>query len=858
MAAWLPTLLALLGFAIARAEAQHVFAHVLVGTTVGYTVANWQNDIQLAASFGIEAFALNIGTPLQGITATQVANAFQAAAALNTSFQLFFSFDYLGGTAGAWQTSDIVNLLQNYTTSPSYFQYQGRPFVSTFEGPTVSNVNQWSTIRSSISGGIYFVPDWSSQGPGYNMNLYDGAFSWTMWPDGPNQMTTAPDQQWTSSLTPANKTYMMGVSPWFYTDLPAYNKAWVWRGDRLWFDRWQETQQVLPQFVEIVSWNDWGECHYVSPIYQPGIPNAPNADATVYVDGYPHSAWLQTLPYQIAAYKHAYNSANPAPSVPVGQDKIVFWYRTSPAASGSTDCTGNCAQSSINTGGYQTGYPPSQILEDNIFAIALLSYPASVSIAIGNNVITFPNVPAGINLVNRTFGGFTGPVTVKSSSGAIGTGVNITSAPASGVANFNAFVGLASHYYWHCECYYEQYWEQCREHYDRLQHHRLEHNWFHYNERYERNYKRNYERSYERNYRQQHYKQHHEQQRKQLYHHQRSQHASQYHNRLCDKYSLRSDNSHNHGHSDFDLYASGQHDGDFDCDSSSGYEYCYEHEYGDPGRGNEYCHEHCDPEPGYNHCHEYCDPDAGHKYCHEHEYFDANSGHDHRYEHVHASRQHRNEYEYFHSTAKYRDEHEYFHATSKHRYKYEYLDSAAEHRYKHQHFDPAAEHRYEYKYFHSTAKYRHEHEYFHATSKHRDEYEYFDSTAEHRHEYKYIDPATENSDKHQYSDPVRNHEHSNQHAISKYRHDHIDAACDYQDCDPTAKYNYGDQYCNPAGKDEYSDAAGEDRHDDSDKDDDQKELAPEKMVLVQYSSQRARQSEHLSGVLVSPALYPRE
>ena len=91
-------------------------------------------------------------------------------------------------------------------------QYEGKPFVSTFEGPTNSDVTQWANINSTYSGGIYFIPDWTSQGPGYEMDLYDGAFSWNMWPDGPSNISTALDTPWTDSLTPAGKTYMMGMN----------------------------------------------------------------------------------------------------------------------------------------------------------------------------------------------------------------------------------------------------------------------------------------------------------------------------------------------------------------------------------------------------------------------------------------------------------------------------------------------------------------------------------------------------------------------------------------------------------------------------------------------------------------------
>ena len=80
-----------------------------------------------------------------------------------------------------------------------------------------------------------------------------------MWPDGPHDMTAAPDRQWQAALRPARKSYMMGISPWFYTDLPAYGKAWVWRGDGLWWDRWQ--QVCLPLFFSSLLFHRGGKAN---------------------------------------------------------------------------------------------------------------------------------------------------------------------------------------------------------------------------------------------------------------------------------------------------------------------------------------------------------------------------------------------------------------------------------------------------------------------------------------------------------------------------------------------------------------------------------------------------------------------
>ncbi len=51
----------------------------------------------------------------------------------------------------------------------------------------------------------------------------------------------------------------MPVSPWFYTNMPGYNKDWMWSGNDLWHDRWLQVLYLQPEFVQIISWNDFGE-----------------------------------------------------------------------------------------------------------------------------------------------------------------------------------------------------------------------------------------------------------------------------------------------------------------------------------------------------------------------------------------------------------------------------------------------------------------------------------------------------------------------------------------------------------------------------------------------------------------------
>jgi glucan endo-1,3-alpha-glucosidase len=233
-------------------EPKYVFAHMVVGDTAAHDVTTWGIDISLAQAAAIDAFALNIAYGDPNVP-TQVANAFSAAAANGYTFKLFFSFDYLGGT-GPWPAEDVASYLNEYKSHPAYFLYTGIPFVGTFEGP--DNAGDWApggTIRSSV-GDLYFVPTWTSIGAtgvaGYADSI-QGAFPWAMWPVGANNMTDGNDLYWQATLP--GKTYMMGVSPWFFHSTTYGGSVpWVERGDDLWATRWAETLDVNPDFVEFV------------------------------------------------------------------------------------------------------------------------------------------------------------------------------------------------------------------------------------------------------------------------------------------------------------------------------------------------------------------------------------------------------------------------------------------------------------------------------------------------------------------------------------------------------------------------------------------------------------------------------
>ena len=225
--------------------------HHQVGNAASFTQADWASDMTLASQAGIDGFALNIAG--DQYTQKQLDLAYAAADAAG-NFKLFLSFDYAANQGfpsfTAQKVSDYIN---TYKTHKSQFTYKGLPLVSTFEG--TDNAGDVASIRAA-TGGIFFVPEWTSKkgSPGAFASV-DGALSWDVWPVGPSDMDSTNDRDWQRIL--GSKAYMMGISPWFYTNLPGKN--FLWRGNNLWHDRWQTAIELQPDFIE-VSLQECSKC----------------------------------------------------------------------------------------------------------------------------------------------------------------------------------------------------------------------------------------------------------------------------------------------------------------------------------------------------------------------------------------------------------------------------------------------------------------------------------------------------------------------------------------------------------------------------------------------------------------------
>ncbi|KAH8421671.1 Glycoside hydrolase [Colletotrichum scovillei] len=426
--------LALVLTAFRQARAKAVFAHFMVSNAQNYTLSDWADEIKLAQAAHIDAFALN--TAYDQGDGPQYDLAFSAAS--SAGFKLFFSFDYAGN--GPWPASTVLSVLNKFKGSSAHFLHNNKPFVSTFEGP--GSASDWINIKSQTN--CYFVPDWSSLGAKPAMELAggvaDGLFAWSAWPWGNKDMDTFVDASYITYLS--GKPYMMPVSPWFYTNLPGYDKNWLWRGDSLWADRWGQVLYVQPEWVEIISWNDYGESHYIGPIKSKALGAMRTGRAPIdFVADMPHDGWREILPFAIDMYVRN--------TTTIANEKLVFWYRKQPAAacdSGMT--TGNTASQ------LQLEFAPTEVSQDRVFYSAVLGSSASVSVTIGGvtQAGTWSKSPEdGVGLYSGSvpFNGNLGDVVVTISRGGgssfSGSGSAIsTQCGAGGLANWNAWVGSAT------------------------------------------------------------------------------------------------------------------------------------------------------------------------------------------------------------------------------------------------------------------------------------------------------------------------------------------------------------------------------------------------------------------------------
>ncbi|CRG83032.1 hypothetical protein PISL3812_00380 [Talaromyces islandicus] len=394
-------LLALTGRSASRA----VFAHYMVGSMVEDEAAK---DVKDAIAAGFDGFALNTHSISSSDSWNTDAINYLLDAASGTSFKMFISFDMSWGLDVAGLGDFLVqfsNHSQYYTTA------DGRPWVSTYSGGSTSN-SDWNTLfkQPLQAQGVnpFFIPDfddWSGYPTGFfdEYTVVDGALSWEVaWPGAGSTVSNVSDSVDSTLIKDAHaagKVYMMPLSTFQFKWLSGSD--WYRAGETNLPERMEQILALQPDFVEVITWNDAGESHYVGDFWQEQIAGTGEGD---YANGYDHTGWQQVIKPFITAFKNNASDVSqikPSGSSPVGS----LWYRPLLTSASCSNSIQNYqqGQDAVNfavvlpSDGYSIEVYSNSKLIGNFSGVAGLNYQSvpglqagggqSISILQGGNVV---------------------------------------------------------------------------------------------------------------------------------------------------------------------------------------------------------------------------------------------------------------------------------------------------------------------------------------------------------------------------------------------------------------------------------------------------------------------------------------
>lgn len=194
-----------------------------------------------------------------------------------------------------------------------------------------------------------------------------------------------------------------------------------------------------PEFAQIISWNDFGESHYIGPIINKAtyaLDPARGRAPFNYANNISHGGFRAFLPFLIQLAKTG--------SATVGRTGVQVWYRNSPMSPcGFAETVGNTATQ------MQLEYSPAVVLSDRIFYSALLASSAAVTVTVGGVSLgaTWSDTPAGgagIYHGSASFAGRTGDVVVTVNGIPAARGVVPIGPAGSCSMNFNPYTVSAT------------------------------------------------------------------------------------------------------------------------------------------------------------------------------------------------------------------------------------------------------------------------------------------------------------------------------------------------------------------------------------------------------------------------------
>ncbi|NCO34001.1 MAG: glycoside hydrolase family 71 [Armatimonadetes bacterium] len=370
---------------------KRVFAHYMVCCPAdggGATVEDYKREIQAAQERDIDGFALNCGgwTAREPHYKRRALMIYQAAKELGTDFKLLISADYCCGLT----LDETRDMIETFRDHPNQFRHDGKPVLSTFSGRKAVT----GFIQKEFTGdrAIVFVPFYyptpAAEMP--NQAQVDQVFSNNPSLDGffhfgaagtPEQIV-ASNRLLAAKWLGAEKIFMSPITP-FYRGLGGNYRVFECRGFEGMAKQWESAIENNATWVEIVTWNDWGESSYVAPF---GPPEKRDVGGGNWGSLPSHVAFLDASRYYIDWFK----TGKPPK---ITQDKFFYFYRLHPK-----DVPGT-----VKIGQEQKGRPShADSLVDDVFVTAFLRSPARLIIDSGGTRQQF-QLRRGVHHVSMPF-----------------------------------------------------------------------------------------------------------------------------------------------------------------------------------------------------------------------------------------------------------------------------------------------------------------------------------------------------------------------------------------------------------------------------------------------------------------------
>ncbi|MDX1951868.1 MAG: endo-1,3-alpha-glucanase family glycosylhydrolase [Verrucomicrobiota bacterium] len=362
-----------------RAEKQ-VFAHYMVCfATYGSSVEAYQREIVEAQAAGVDGFALNVGawSGPDWYYKARVKSIYDAAEGLNSGFKLFFSLELTN-------TVDLREILSTYGNRPNSLKKEGKTVVSTYG----QNNTKWA---EEVFGPLkeqgmdfffvpHFWPDPVQELPSYQDgknilkkygNLLDGLFLFGA-AGMPHQLAQC-NSNYARATREEGKLFMAGITPhyWGAGQEGIGRRYFEFHGGEGLELQWKGIIQSQPEWVELVTWNDWNESTYFCPVDDPGK----YFESIRNIKRHTHSGYMEFSKRYIQWFK---TGVEPG----IVRDELYYSYRTHP-------------KTAVVTNDSPVRWFIGDV-QDTVYTTLLLTAPASVEIFSGSSWTT-NSAAAGIS-----------------------------------------------------------------------------------------------------------------------------------------------------------------------------------------------------------------------------------------------------------------------------------------------------------------------------------------------------------------------------------------------------------------------------------------------------------------------------